>query len=242
MSDTAPDEWRHVKVFQAEGITRLELHTDDGPLVWNGRAHQEVADLWRWLRADRDTRVVILTGTRDAFCDQIISPSTEREWHDIWLEGKRMIADLVNIDVPLITVVNGPATIHSELALLGDIVLAVPRAEFADRAHVTRGVVPADGVQLVWQRLIGPSRANYHMLTGAAVDAAEARRLGMVHEIHEPGAIVARAYELAAPLAGLSRETLAYTCAALRMDYRRDLPEAVAHGLGLTGMAVHRRR
>jgi enoyl-CoA hydratase/carnithine racemase len=80
------------------------------------------------------------------------------------------------------------------------------------------------------------------MLTGAAVDAAEALRLGMVHEIHKPGAIVAHAYELAAPLAGLSRETLAYTCAALRMDYRRDLPEAVAHGLGLTGMAVHRRR
>jgi len=241
MTATTPDEWRHVKTFHTDGITRFELHTDDGPLVWNGRAHQEMADLWRWLRADRDTRVAILTGTGDAFCDQIISPSAERAWHDIWLEGKRMLADLVNIDVPLITVVNGPATIHSELALLGDIVLAVPGAAFADRAHVTRGVVPGDGVQLVWRHLIGASRASYHLLTGAAIDAAEARSLGMVHEIHSPGSIMARGYELAAPLAALSRETLACTCAALRMDYRRDLPEAVGLGLGLTAMAVQRR-
>jgi enoyl-CoA hydratase/carnithine racemase len=239
MAYTTPDEWRHITVNRRGGITLLTLHTDDGPLVWTGRAHQEVADLWAWLAADSDTKVAILTGTGNAFCNQIVSPSTQREWHDIWLEGRRMVGDLVNIDVPLISVVNGPATIHTELALLADIVLSVPGAEFADHAHVTRGVVPGDGVQVVWRNLLGPSRASYHLLTGAAVPAEEALRLGMVHEIHEPDKIVERAYELAEPLAALPREMLAYTCAALRIEDRRTLPEAVAHGLSFTGLAVH---
>ncbi|GAA2339861.1 enoyl-CoA hydratase/isomerase family protein [Dactylosporangium salmoneum] len=239
MTYTTPEQWRHIKVARSGGVTELTLHTDDGPLVWNGRAHQEVADLWAWLAADEATRVVILTGTGDAFCDQITSPSSEREWHDIWLEGRRMIADLVNIDVPLISVVNGPATIHTELALLANIVLAVPGALFADHAHVTRGVVPGDGVQVVWRNLVGPSRASYHLLTGIPIAAEEALRLGMVHEIHEPGEVMARAHALAEPLAALPREMLAYTCAALRIEDRRHLPEAVAHGLGFTGLAVH---
>jgi enoyl-CoA hydratase/carnithine racemase len=232
-----PEQWQHVRVERHGAVTVLRLHTDEGPLVWNARAHQELADLWVWLGGDEQTKVAILTGTGDTFCVEIISPSLEKEWHDIWVEGRRMIAGLVDLNVPLISVVNGPVSIHTELAVLADIVLAVPGASFADKAHMTRGVVPGDGVQVVWRELLGPSRASYFLLTGSTIGSEEALRLGIVHEIHNRDDVLDRALELAAPLAELPRETLAYACANLRMQDRRLYGEAVAQGLAFAGLA-----
>ena len=147
-----------------------------------------------------------------------------------------MMAGVIELNVPLVSIVNGPATIHSELAVMADIVLATPEACFADRAHITRGVVPGDGVQVVWRELLGPSRANYFLLTGAEIDSTEALQLGIVHEVHDRANILDRALELAAPLAALPRETLAYTCATLRMQDRRRLAQAVAQGLAFAGL------
>jgi enoyl-CoA hydratase/carnithine racemase len=232
-----PEQWRHVNVSRHGAVTVMRLHTDEGPLIWTARAHQELADLWVWLAGDEETKVAILTGTGEAFCVEMISPSLEKEWHDIWIEGRRMIADLVDLNVPLISLVNGPVTIHTELAVLADIVLAAPEAAFADKAHMTRGVVPGDGVQVVWRELLGPSRASYFLLTGTSIGSEQALQLGIVHEIHHRDDLLKRALELAAPLAELSRETLAYACANLRMQDRRLYGEAVAQGLAFAGLA-----
>ncbi len=233
----SPEDWQNIRVERDGGVTTLRLHTDGGPLVWNARAHEELSDVWTWLSRDRRTRVVVLSGTGDAFCTEIISPSGEKAWHDIWLEGRRMIMGMVELDVPIISIVNGPATVHTELALLADIVLAVPQACFSDRAHVVRGVVPGDGVQAVWRDLIGAGRASYYMLTGESISSDDALRLGMVHELHELSAIEDRARELARPLTALSRETLAYTCAVLREERRKTFGELTAHGLAYAGLA-----
>ena len=230
-------ECRHIAVKREGAITELRLHTEDGPLVWNARAHRELADVWLWLSMDEQTKTVILTGTGDVFCRDIVSPSSERDWQDIWREARRMIAGMVELDVPIICVANGPATIHAELILLGDIVLAVPGASFSDQAHVVRGVVPGDGIQVVWRQLLGPSRASYYLLTGAEINCEEARRLGLVHEVWHLDGVYDRARELALPLTQLSRETLAYTRAALRTEDRRHIADAVAQGLAYAGLA-----
>lgn len=237
MNYLQPEEWQHIELTRHGSVTELRLHTDGDSLVWGARPHQELADVWLWLNSDEQTKVVILRGTGEAFCEEIVSPSSTKAWHDIWLEGRRMVAGLVDLNVPLISIVHGRASIHTELAVMADVVLATPEASFADRAHITRGVVPGDGVQVVWRELLGPSRSSYFLLTGTAIDSAEALRLGIVHEVHDRASVLARALELAAPLAALPRETLAYTCANLRMQDRRRLAEAVSQGLAFAGLA-----
>jgi len=237
-----PEEWRHVTVRRHEAVTELRLHDDaGGSLVWNARVHQELADVWTWLAADEVTRVVVLRGTGEHFCSEIISPSSEREWHDIWLEGRRLMSGLVDLDVPVISVVNGPATIHAEVPLLADIVLAVPDAVFADRAHVVRGVVPGDGAQVVWRSILG-ARAGYFLLTGAEISSDEALALGFVHEVLDPARIDQRSLELAQQLARLDRQTLAYTRATLRSWDRTHLADAVRSGLAFAGLGLTSRR
>ena len=60
-----------------------------------------------------------------------------------------MLKNLLDIEVPVIGAVNGPATVHAEIALLSDITLASENASFSDAPHVPNGVVCGGGVQIV---------------------------------------------------------------------------------------------
>ena len=101
---------------------------------------------------DPENRVVILTGTGDEFLTQLdvstVGDINTHYWSRIYKEGKDLLQNLLDIEVPIIGAVNGPAFIHAELLTLSDIVIASDRAAFADKAHSPGGVVPADGVHV----------------------------------------------------------------------------------------------
>jgi enoyl-CoA hydratase/carnithine racemase len=229
--------WKTVEVDHDAGVTRLRVHTDGGPLVWSARSHRDLTEAFHWVSTDRATKVVLLTGTGDTFCSEIdVAGFADMTWDDIWWEGRQMLANLDAIDVPVIAAVNGPALIHSEIPVMGDIVLAADHAQFADRAHfAVRNTVPGDGVNIIWGELLGPTRAKYFLLTGQAIDAAEALRLGVVNEVLPPADLQRRAEELAAELAQRTLPILRYTKAAISIGFRRGLREHISHGLGVQG-------
>jgi enoyl-CoA hydratase/carnithine racemase len=66
----------------------------------------------------------------------------------IYNDAKYLLMNLLNIEVPIIAAVNGPALIHAELAVLCDIVIASPNAAFQDAPHFPNRVVPGDGADL----------------------------------------------------------------------------------------------
>ena len=76
-------------------------------------------------------------------------------WDKIYWEGKQLLMNLLAIEVPMISAVNGPAMRHSELPLLRDIVLAAEEASFQDAGHFGGGLVPGDGVHAVYPLLLG---------------------------------------------------------------------------------------
>jgi enoyl-CoA hydratase/carnithine racemase len=231
-----PEEWRHIMLQRSAGVTEVTLHTDGGPLVWNARIHRELVDFWTWLSFEEQTRVVIMSGAGDRYCTEIDAPSATKTWHELWWEMPRIISGRLGATVPVISVVNGPVSIHSEIPVLGDIVLATPDATFSDRAHLPRGFTPSDGVHVVWRHLLGPSRAAYFLLTAAELTSEDGLRIGFVHEVHARERIADRAREIAASLARLPEEMLAYTCTALRMVDKDDYTHAMSHGLALQGM------
>ena len=229
--------WANVEVTRENGITELRFHTNGGPLVWTAAAHRELYEAFYWLAADLTTKVVILTGTGDTYCSVLDTSSfASMEWAELWWEGRRMLKSLNDIDVPIISAVNGPATIHAEVPAMGDIVLAASHAEFGDRAHfAVRDTVPGDGANLIWGELLGPTRAKYFLLTGSTISAEEALRIGFVNEIHAPETLYGRAWELAEELAVRSLPVLRYAKAAVSVGTRRDFSEGLSHGLGVEG-------
>jgi enoyl-CoA hydratase/carnithine racemase len=199
--------------------------------------HAELTDAFDVIGRDHDVKVVILTGTGDDFCvDLDVASFASIGWDHIWWEGRRMLRNLNDIDVPVIGVVNGPALIHSEIPVMGDIVLAAPHAEFADRAHFPlRDTIPGDGVNLVWADLLGPTRLKYWLLTGAAFTAEDGLRIGFVNEVHPPERLLDRAWEIARDLARRDVPMLRYAKAVASIGFRADFTERLSHGLGVEG-------
>jgi enoyl-CoA hydratase/carnithine racemase len=232
-----PPDWSTIAVTRRSGVTELRLHTNDGPLVWSAQAHRDVTEAFHWLQFDSETKVVVIRGTGENWCSEIdVATFVGIPWDEIWWEARRMLIGLMDLDVPVISAVSGDASVHAELAVLADIVLATPDASFADKAHfATRGTVPGDGVHVVWASLLGPSRSRYFLITGAEIGADEARSLGFVHELHDADRIHERAWELALELAANSLPVLRYTKAALSIPLRRHFDDALSHGLALQG-------
>ena len=150
---------------------------------------------------------MILTGSGDAFMETI-SPEgfdffTPQGYDKIYREGRKVLMNILDIEVPLITALNGPVRLHSEYILLTDIVLATPVTVFQDKPHFEFGIVPGDGVHLLWPEAIGTIRGRYFILTRQELDAQTAKEWGAVNEIVPADKLLARAREIAEGLAKL---------------------------------------
>jgi len=232
--------WKHLKVTRFGCVAELLLHSDGGPLEWNARAGFELTQFFGALAGDAHTRILILTGAGEAFCETSVTFDFHKlPWRDVWAGQQRMLARLIDLNLIVIAAVNGPVLFHPEIPLLCDIVIACPEAEFAELGHVPRGMVPGDGAQLVMAGRLGSSRRNYFYLTSEHIGADEGRRLGFVHEIHPRTALLARAHEIAEGLAKRPAAALAFTKAALRLRERRHFHQELSMGMALEGNALY---
>ena len=156
-------------------------------------------------------------------------------------EGRRLLLNLLDIEIPVIGVVNGPAWRHSEIPLLSDIVLASDTAAFQDSAHFISNLVPGDGVHVVYPMLLGINRARHFLMTGRIIDAREALELGLVAEVLPASELLARARTLAEDMLGRPTLLLRYTRLLLTADLKRRMHELLGYGLSLESMALMER-
>jgi enoyl-CoA hydratase/carnithine racemase len=236
----------HVDIRRsADGILELRLHEDDGPMPWGRGVHGELENLLLEISLDPENEVVILTGTGDAFIggtwavktvtggDQRL-PATRFNHPG----GKRIIHNLLDVEIPMIAAVNGPCPIHSELALLCDIVLAAETATFRDAGHFPAGLVPGDGIVVIWEEAIGLNRARYFLLTGQQLSARQAYDYGAVNEVLPAAELLPRARELAAMILEQPPLTRRLTRQVLVQNLKKRMLDELGMGLGLEGLAM----
>ena len=236
-----------IRFARNEGVLEVTLTTRGGEALWGvteRSLHSELGHAFTNIALDPENKVVLLTGTGATFIagmdPEERAPETNLQamWDRVYREGVALLENLLAIPVPVIAAVNGPATIHAELAVLSDIVLAAEHAEFADLAHGPTGVVPGDGVHTVWPMLLGPNRGRYFLLTGQRLSAQEALRLGVVGEVLPAEQLMPRARQLAAQLARLPVRMLRHTRMLLVRDLRRRLRDELEVGLALEALAM----
>ena len=234
--------YNHVAITRSEGIIELTLHSNGDSLIWGAGPHTELGYCFADVAADPDNRVVILTGAGNAFLASLdqswVGGMNPAKWARIYQDGRRLLQNLLAIEVPVIAAVNGPARIHAELAVLADIVIAANTSDFQDAPHFRHGTVPGDGVHIVWPHLLGPNRGRYFLLTGQRLTAQEALNLGVVNEVLPSAELMDRARQLAAQLARQPDTTLRYTRAALTEDLKRRLSTDLGFGLALEGLGA----
>jgi enoyl-CoA hydratase/carnithine racemase len=241
--DTYRDSFPNARLTRSNtGVLEVKLHTNGGKLVFNGYTHEQFPELFHAIGEDRDNRVVILTGSGDAFMDSITQDGfdffTPLGYDKIYREGKKVLMNILDIEVPMITALNGPVLLHSEYALLTDIVLATPETVFQDFPHPAFGIVPGDGMHIVWPEVIGSIRGRYFLLTQQKLDADTAKAWGVVNEIVPGDRLLARAHEIAEAIAKMPPLTSRYTRVALTQRLRRMIDEGVGYGLALEGISA----
>jgi enoyl-CoA hydratase len=189
---------------------RSELNAVDGTL------HEELAALFHELRSESDARAVLLTGSKRAFCaggDFGWFPELQglEKLEAVRRDGKSIIWDLLDVEVPVIAALNGPAVgLGASIALLCDVIFMADTASIAD-PHVRVGIVAGDGGTAIWPLVLGPARAKEFLLTGDKVDAATAERIGLVNHVVPADALMDAARAFADRLAAGAPLALRYT-------------------------------
>lgn len=229
-----------------DGVLQVRLHTDDGPWIFSEQGHHDLPVLFDAIAGDVDNKVVILTGTGDRFCTgfdvasflrmQAADPARARQ--RIMRDSVRLMAALADIEVPVISAVNGPALVHAEIPLVADVVLAADTLVVQDPMHFVGGNVPGDGVHSIWPKLLGPNEGRHFLLTGRKLSAAEALRKGVVSELLPPDRLLPRAWELALAWAALPRHVLVATRHVLNYEWKRLLHAPVLAGFTEQGFAI----
>jgi enoyl-CoA hydratase len=200
----------------ADGVALLTLNRPEKlnamDVVLVEELHQALGDVG----ADRDCRVVVLTGAGRGFSAGLdlggygAAPDSDgRGPTGAGFATQQHIAALVprlrSLHQPVIAAVNGPAAGGGLALALGcDIRLAAASARF-NVAFVRIGLSGCDiGVSWLLPRLIGASRAWELMLTGRIIDSDEADRIGLVTRVVPDGTVVDAALETAALIVGNS--------------------------------------
>lgn len=235
------DKYQTVRMERRNGILQITFHTNGGTLQWGSVPHGEFPQAFGDIASDPENKVVIMTGAGDAFSGPRATPEarprrTAREWDKTYWEGKHLLMNLLDIEVPMISAINGPALRHSELPLLCDIVLAAEEATFQDSAHFVNGLVPGDGMHIVYPLLLGLNRGRYFLLTGQTLTARQAQEMGLVNEVLSRQELLPRAWALAEQLAQQSSLVLRYSRVLLTQHLKHLTHDILGYGLALEGL------
>jgi 2-(1,2-epoxy-1,2-dihydrophenyl)acetyl-CoA isomerase len=242
MADERPlDE--QVRHRSEAGVAWITL---DRPEVGNAITPDQrdrVIELLQAASADLATRAVVLTATGKAFCTgaDLRAPraaaarpegAPERAVGDVGRtirEGaQRLIAAVMDCEVPVIAAVNGTAAgIGSHLAFACDLVIAADSASFIE-VFVRRGIVPDGGGAYLLPRLIGPQKAKELMFFGDKLPAADAERIGLVNTVVPADELEATATAWAARLADGPTRAIALTKALVNGSLDTDRATAFA--------------
>lgn len=237
------DKYRFLRLERTpHGVLTATFHTDGEAHIHTGEAHTEFTHAFADIAMDDQNEVVILTGAGGYWYWKMdfsaVGDITQPEvWHKIVTEARRQVHSLLDIDVPVISVVPGPAHAHGEYAFAGDIVLAADTATFKDEQHLNIGVMPADGVQVLYAEAMGHQRFRAFELLQQTITADEALRIGMVTEVLPAERLMERAREVAAELLKLPTLARRYTRLMFTKRLKR-LANDLAFDMGLEGHTV----
>ncbi|MBA2346658.1 MAG: enoyl-CoA hydratase/isomerase family protein [Solirubrobacterales bacterium] len=239
------EKYQYFNFERRDGILQVTMHTDGSDLVWGFGPDEECGFMFEDIGRDPENKVIILTGSGDSFIDneefgtgEAGSTVPASVWAGVFAFAKRLLQAHLDIEVPMIAAINGPATIHAELALLCDIVLASETAVLADQPHFPNGLVPGDGVQVIWPMLIGMNRARYLMFTGQHLTAEQSLDLGLVAEVLPKDELLPRAWVLANQLLEQPPLTLRLTRSVFTSQIKQALGPNLEYGIAVEGLAA----
>lgn len=199
----------HVLYEVLGGVALITLNRPEAKNAFS----PEMITLWKdYLEEARDddrVRVIVVTGKGETFCSggdiRDMAEGKLKSWdmkRYLWDGVHRIALTLEDLDKPVIAAINGAAMgAGLDMALMCDLRVCSDQAVLAE-SYINLGLVPGDGGAYYLPRLIGTSKALEILLTGQAIRAEEALRLGIVNHVVRRDELMEETMKLAAAIAG----------------------------------------
>lgn len=218
-------------------IRILTLNRPETMNAFDDEMHDALIDALRALASDAKARVVLLTGAGKAFSAGGNIEDFTKLANDLALrrtilrKGRMLFDDLINVHLPIVAAVNGPAVgLGCTLATATDMVFISERAFMAD-PHVTVGLVAGDGGAITWPLNTGLLRAKEFLLTGDRIAPKVAVEMGLANRVVPADELMRQATDFARRLATLPWQAVQETKAVLNQHLR--VASALSLGYGL---------
>jgi enoyl-CoA hydratase/carnithine racemase len=247
MQTTQPayfSQYRSLKLTRDDkGVLVAEFHSKGGPFTFTAQDHTELVDAFYRIAQDRANKIVVLTGAGGDFITgvewssfgNVADPGVWSQVHD---EGVQILENIANIRVPVIAAIEGRAHVHSEYALLANVIVAAESATFQDVAHFAAGVAPGDGIFTAWSYRAGAGRAEAFLLNPQPLPARTAYEWGVVAEVVPNGSALSRARELAELYLKAPEVTRRNTRVHFIHPLKERIVREVGYGLSLEGASA----
>ena len=177
-----PENFKHLRYGIDGGVARMTLNRPEHNLL-NETMLREIAAGIELLENRDDVKLVVLDSACKVFSGGIdIGEYTTQRVFQMLDAFHAAFTAMLDIGKPVMVVVNGPAIGGgAELAAFGDLVVATPKARFA-QPEITIGVFPPLASTIL-PFIVGPKVALELVLTGAVITAERARELGLVNRL-----------------------------------------------------------
>jgi enoyl-CoA hydratase/carnithine racemase len=236
--------YRSLKLTRdADGVLVVEFHSKGGPFTFTAQDHTEFVDAFYRIAQDRENKIVILTGAGGEFIPEIDFSSFGNVadpgvWSQVHDEGVQLLENIANIRVPVIAAIEGRAHVHSEYALLANVIVAGESATFHDVPHFAGGIVPGDGIFTTWSYRAGAGRAEAFLLNPQPLTAQTALEWGVIAEVVPNSKALPRAMELATLYLKAPEVTRRNTRVHFIQPLKERIVREVGYGLSLEGASA----
>jgi enoyl-CoA hydratase len=210
-------DYNSLEISRDGDLLRVVVDRKDSDVnAVDGGLHDDFTMLFRELKREKDARAVLLSGRGRAF-----SAGGDFRWFHkhqsaagafhLHRDARQLIWDLLEVELPIVTAIHGYAMgLAANIALFTDTIFMSKTARIAD-PHVKVGVVAGDGGAVAWPLAVGPARAKQYLMTGDALSADEAERIGLVNFVVEDDQLMERAETFARRLAAGAPMAVRYT-------------------------------
>ena len=222
-----------ILVTLERGIKRITINRPERKNSVDFESFELLRDAFLSARDD-ESRVVILTGTGDAFCagaDLAAAGAEDISSFDVTRHLREhttpAIIGLRELSKPVIARIHGPAVgIGMSYALACDIRIASDASVFA-QSFIRIGLMPDGGSTYFLPRFVGYAKAFELMATGRELSAQEALALGLVNRVVPAEELDATVDALAESLARAPQPALSMMKAALNRSFDSALADAL---------------
>jgi cyclohexa-1,5-dienecarbonyl-CoA hydratase len=227
-----PDKFEFIKVRVEGGVARMTLNRPEHNLL-NEAMLREMCDGIAFAGEHQDVKLIVIDSACKVFCGGIdIGEYTAQRVFQMLEAFHAAFSGMLEVGKPVICVINGPAIGGgAELAAFGDLVVASPKARFA-QPEITIGVFPPLASTIL-PFLVGPKTALELVLTGEAVTAERALELGLVNRLVPEAQLEATVNDLVARISAHSGPVLAMAKKAILGGMGLSLREGLKNSMDI---------